>query len=204
MTMSTDVAGSVTVMIRALRHGDRSQVPTLWDRYFERLTRVAQPILRFGRCAAAGDEEDAALSAINEFCNVIAKGKLPYVDGREVLWGTLAKITERKAMKLARRFRREVSFEDLPPWSSTGCGASRIARVEPTTAYVALVKLVLAELLDTIKDPLWRQAVVLLNEGHTVPEIAHRVGRCRETVYIWFRAIGIMWEEHLDGKNLLD
>jgi hypothetical protein len=95
--MSTDTAGSVTVMIRFLQGGDRTQVPALWERYFERLAHLAHSIVRFG-----GTEEDAALSAIDAFCNGIAEGKFSYVENREILWGTLAKITERKAMQQVR------------------------------------------------------------------------------------------------------
>src|SRR5690348_4467330 len=95
MMSTTVTAGSVTVMIRFLRAGDRTRVPALWELYFERLARLAHPIVRFGPIAARGTEEDAALSAIDAFCNGIAEGKFPYVDSREVLWATLAKITER-------------------------------------------------------------------------------------------------------------
>ena len=202
--MSTDTAGSVTVMIRLLRGKDRTQVPVLWELYFERLARLAHPIVRFGPMAARGTEEDAALSAINDFCNGIAEGKFSYVDGREVLWGTLAKITERKAMQRVRRWTKEVSFEDLPPGSSSGDdGAGQLAIVEPTDEYKGLVNLVLAELIEKLENPLWRQAVLLRLEEYTVPEIAARLGKCREAVYVWFRAIREIWEEHLDGRTLL-
>jgi hypothetical protein len=203
--MSTDTAGSVTVMIRFLRAGDRTHVPALWELYFERLARLAHPIVRFGPIAARGTEEDAALSAIDSFCNGIAEGKFPYVDGREVLWATLAKITERKAMQRVRRWRKEVLFEDLPPALSSGNdGAGALAIIEPTSEYKGLVNLILAELIETLENPLWQQAVLLLLEGYTVPEIAARLGKSREAVYVWFRAIRTIWEERLEGRKILD
>jgi hypothetical protein len=203
--MPGDTAGSVTVMIRLLRAGDRAQVPGLWERYFERLARLAHPIVRFGPMAARGTEEDAALSAIDAFCNGIAEGGFSYVDGREVLWGTLARITERKAMQRVRRWRREVAFEDLPPGTSTGdYGAEGLAIVVPTPEYKALVNMILTELIEKLENPLWRQAVMLVLEGHTVPEIAARLGKSREIVYVWFRAIKAIWEEHLEGRAFLD
>ena len=203
--MSTDTAGSVTVMIRLLRGRDRTQVPVLWELYFERLAHLAHPIVRFGPLAARGTEEDAALSAIDAFCNGIAEGKFPYVDGREVLWSTLAKITERKAMQRVRRWKKEVSFEDLPPGSLSGDdGGGPIAVVVATSEYRDIVRLTLAELIEKLENPLWRQAVLLHLEGHTVPEIAARLGKCREAVYVWFRAIRKIWEEDLGGGRLLD
>ena len=129
--MSTDTAGSVTVMIRALREGDDSQATPLWERYFELMARLAHPIVRFGPLAARGTEEDAALSALNAFCDGIAHGRFPYVDSREVLWGTLATITERKAMQCVRRWKKEVSLEDHPSGSSSGGDTGRIMVVAP-------------------------------------------------------------------------
>ena len=109
----------------------------LWELYFERLARVAHPIVRFGPMAR-GTEEDAALSAIDAFCNGIAKGEFTYVDGREVLWGTLAKITERKAMQQRpairkRRSRSKISHRRRP----RDDGAGQLAIVEPTPEYKA-------------------------------------------------------------------
>jgi hypothetical protein len=203
--MSTDTAGSVTVMIRFLQGGDCTQVPALWERYFERLAHLAHSIVRFGPLAARGTEEDAALSAIDVFCNGIAEGKFSYVENRETLWGTLAKITERKAMQRVRRWKREVTFEDLPPGSSSGGdGAGGLAIVEPTAEYKDLVNMILAELIEKLENPLWRQAVLLVLEGYTVPEIAARLGKSRGIVYVWFRAIRQIWEEHLEGRTFLD
>jgi hypothetical protein len=192
--MSDEETGSVTWMIRSLRRGDRAHVPALWERYFERLAAVAGSIVRSGPLSAHGTEEDAALSAIDAFCNGIADGRFPYVDSREVLWGTLAKITERKAMQRVRGRRWEV------PWD----GDASLVVVEPTPEYRALVNLVLEELIDGLEKPVWRQAVLLVLEGHTVPEIAARLGRSREAIYVWFRAIRAVWEERLDGRSLLD
>jgi hypothetical protein len=199
-----DTVGSITVMIHALRAGDRTQKVTLCDRYLERLSRVAHPIVRFGPPGTRGTEEDAAISAINAFCDGIARGQFDYVSGREVLWSTLAKITERKAMQQVRRWKREVLLDDLPGGSSSGDGgAGRLATVEPTPEYKALVNLALTELIDLLDNPLWRQAVLLVLDGYGVPEIAARLGRSRECVYVWFRTIRKIWEEHLEGQTLL-
>jgi hypothetical protein len=192
--MSDEETGSVTLMIRSLREGNSAHVPALWERYFERLAAHARPLVRSGPLSAHGTEEDAALSAIDAFCNGIADGRFPYVDSREVLWGTLAKITERKAMQRVRGRRWEVSLD----------GDASLAVVEPTPEYRALVNLVLEELIDGLEKPFWRQAVLLVLEGHTVPEIAARLGRSRRLIYVWFEAIRAVWEERLDGRSLLD
>jgi hypothetical protein len=203
--MTQDTDGSVTRIIISIRGGDDANVAPLWERYFDRLTHHAARYLQFAP-GLADNDEDVALSAIDAFCNGLAEGKFDYVDGREVLWGTLARITERKALQRLRdkRWRREVRFNDLlPDGSSDADGCSRIAVVRPTDEYVDLVRLELGDLIDSLKDPRWRQAARMVMEGYTVPEIAHRLGPCRETVYIWFRTIRAIWEEEPGRENLL-
>ncbi len=194
--------GSVTVMIRRLRAGDRAEVASLWNRYFERLAQHAHPIVPWG----AYGREDAALSAINDFCDGMVRGKFLYVEGREVLWATLARITERKALRGVRRFRREVSFEALPPGTRLfDIGVDGVAFIEPTPEYKALVNMTLAELIDGLPNPLWRQAVLLRLEGHSVPEIAARLGKkSPRIVQLWFRAIEAIWRERLGGDSHVD
>ena len=57
---------SVTRWITQLRQGDDQAPQELWNRYFEKLVRLAskhlEPIAR-----RAADEEDVALSAFNNF-----------------------------------------------------------------------------------------------------------------------------------------
>src|SRR5262249_34695470 len=132
--MFQDTCGSETQIVISLRGGDRSKVTPLWERYFERLTHHAAKYLRYAR-RSDYSEEDAALSAINDFCDGLASGKLDFVDGREVVWRTLARITEWKVLQRRRlqRYKREVNVTDLQgDASSGGDGASRIAVVEPT------------------------------------------------------------------------
>jgi transposase len=43
--------------------------------------------------------------------------------------------------------------------------------------------------------------VRLVLEGYTVPEIAAKLERTRECVYVWFRTIRAIWGERLDEDN---
>jgi hypothetical protein len=59
--------GSVTGWIDGLKLGDSRAAQALWDRYFERLVRLARS--RLAICTGADEnEEDAALSAFTESC----------------------------------------------------------------------------------------------------------------------------------------
>jgi hypothetical protein len=198
--MPVDTCGSVTQIVISIRGGNQAKVMPLWERYFERLTHHAAKYLR---CAPNCDE-DAALSAINDFCNGLANGKFKYVDRREVLWGTLAKITERKARRLDKRFRREVRCTDIQgDASSYGGSVSRIAAIEPTDKYAGIVQTEIKDLIDALPNSLWREAVRMAMEGYTVPEIAAKLDRSRAVVYVWFQTICAIWEDSPGRENLL-
>ena len=70
--------------------------PALWERYFDRLVRLARKRLA---CRAGGveDEEDAALSAFDSFCAGLARGRFTELGDRDDLWKLLVVITARKA-----------------------------------------------------------------------------------------------------------
>jgi hypothetical protein len=191
----------VTQIVISIREGDRAKVIPLWERYFERLTHHAAKHLRY---SPSGWDEDAAISAFNDFCNGLAEGKFDYVDKREVLWGTLAKITERKAFRLKQRFKKEVTFTDLQGnQASDGDGVSRIAVLEPTDEYGGIVRVEIDDLIQALKNDLWREAARMAIEGYSVRQIAEKLGRTRSCVHVWFRTIRQLWENDPGRENLL-
>jgi hypothetical protein len=202
--MPTETTGSVTLIIRGIRGGDDGKVTPLWARYFERLTRHANKYLRSNPRLVVEDE-DVALSALNDFCNGLANGKLDYIDKREVLWGTLATIVERKALQRLRDRRwKQPVFTDLQPTAQcAGNGSTPVAIVEPTDPYIGVVSLELKELIDMLPNPLWRQAARMSLEGYTVREIAAKLDRGRACVHVWFRTIRAIWDEKPGRENLL-
>src|SRR5262249_9985475 len=70
---TTEVGGSVTRWIRAIKRGADSAAPRLWERYFDPLVRLAKA--RLGRSPRrVADEEDVALSALNSFVVALRDG----------------------------------------------------------------------------------------------------------------------------------
>lgn len=204
--MPEEAYGSVTQIVISLRGGDRAQVTPLWERYFDRLTHHAAKYLRYAKRSDYSDE-DAALSAIDAFFDGLAEGKFADVDRREKLWGLLARITERKVLQRLRgkRFDREIKFSDLQGGASeAGDGVCRIAAIEPSVEYREILRMEIDELIEKLPNPLWREAARLAMEGYTVPEIAAKLDRSRACVYVWFRAIEAIWEEHPGRAHLLE
>src|SRR5262245_51636439 len=89
--------GSVTHWIGDLKSGGDSAAQHLWERYFQRLVRLARKKLQSDRRPrTAEDEEDAALSAFDSFCRGVDRGRFPRLTDRDDLWRLLVVLTLRK------------------------------------------------------------------------------------------------------------
>src|SRR6516164_6970459 len=88
--------GSVSRLLEGFKAGDEAAVRSLWDRYCDRLVRLArQKLCNTGRGVA--DEEDVALSAFHSLCLGAREGRFPALADRGGLWGLLVFITAQKA-----------------------------------------------------------------------------------------------------------
>ena len=201
--MSSGDSGSVTHWIGALRGGDLDAAQPLWERYFARLVRLAQARLRTRRGAGAvEDEEDAALSAFDSFCRAATEGRFPRLDDRDDLWRLLVTITERKAIDQMRRTRRvkrgggRVRTEaDLAAGGPDDepAGLDQIAGPKPTPEFAAEFAEEYRRLFEALRDEELRRIAVWKLEGHTVDEIAVRLGCARRTVARRLELIRTLW-----------
>jgi RNA polymerase sigma factor (sigma-70 family) len=201
--MPTYDSGSVTHWIGALRGGDLDAARPLCERYFARLVRLARARLRARRRpGAAEDEEDAALSAFDSFCRAATQGRFPRLDDRDDLWRLLVAITERKAADQVRRARRlkrgggwvrtqgdlAVGGPDDEP-----AGLDAIAGHEPTPESAAEFAEEYRRLFEVLRDEDLRRIANWRLEGHTVDEIAARLGCARRTVARRLELIRTLW-----------
>ncbi len=97
---------SVTYWIDGLKAGNDDPIQRLWDRYFQRLVRLASTRLP-NHARRAVDEEDIALSAFQSFCERARKGQFPELANRDDLWRVLFAITVRKAIGAVRHQTRK-------------------------------------------------------------------------------------------------
>ena len=97
--MEAQGEGSVTRWIGELKSGGDFAVQHLWERYFERLVRLARKKLQgTRRPRIVEDEEDAALSAFDSFCRGVDRGRFARLADRDDLWRLLVVLTLRKAL----------------------------------------------------------------------------------------------------------
>ena len=93
---------SVTDWIVQLKAGDPQASQRLWERYVDRLVRLAR--IKLGRTPRrVADEEDVAQSAFDGFFRGVEEKRFPQLDDRDGLWQVLVMLTDRKTIDHRRR-----------------------------------------------------------------------------------------------------
>jgi len=203
--MPPEEDGSITCWIDQLRAGDPAAAQPLWERYFQRLVWLARAKLPTAlRAGADSDEEDAALSAFQSFCQGAAQGRFPRLDDRHDLWRLLVTITARKTadqIERARSLKRgggrllDEAALDGPDPERRGGGLDQLPGPDPTPEFAAMVAEQYQHLLDLLGDETLRSIAVWKLEGYTVKEIAQRLDRSERMVAYKLELIRLRWEE---------
>ncbi len=98
---STD--GSITYWLKLLDTNEGSVARgALFERYFQRLVRLARRRLKTAS-RAAEDEEDVALEALDSFFRRAEQGDFARLNNRGELWSLLVTIASRKAINQYNR-----------------------------------------------------------------------------------------------------
>jgi len=185
---------SVTHWIGALKAGDKEAAQPLWERYFDRLVRLAGARLRAVRASGQReDAEDAALSAFDSFCAAAQVGRFPRLADRGDLWQLLVVITARKACDQLQRERAQKRGGGR----TAPAGVDDLAAIvgsEPTPEFAAIVAEEFERRLESLPDETFRTIALCKLEGYTGEEIAERLGCSLRTVTNKLRWIRMAWE----------
>jgi DNA-directed RNA polymerase specialized sigma24 family protein len=199
--MAGDGEHSVTQWVSDLKTGAQSEAARLlWQRYFDRLARLAQARLRTVAQGAA-DGEDVALSVLDSFFKGAADGRFPRVADRDDLWRLLVTITARKAHNQRRdegrqkrgggRVVGEGAFAAAGP-----AGDDFLAQVvghEPTPEFAAMVTDEYRRLFGCLTDESLRVVALLRLEGYSTEEIARSLDCGLRTVERKLEVIRKRW-----------
>lgn len=176
---------SVTEWLGRLKAGDQTVGQQLWQRYVERLVRLADRKLGDAPKRVA-DEEDVVLSVFHAFLRGVADGRFTRLDDRDDLWQVLVMLTERKAIGARRweqadkRGGREVrggtAVEGHGGSGSAVDGLGQIADDEPTPRIAAAVREELSERLRQLEDDGQRRIVLGKLAGYRNAELATQLG----------------------------
>jgi RNA polymerase sigma factor (sigma-70 family) len=193
---------SVTMWIDGIKAGDGTDIQRLWDRYFERLVRLASSRLP-AHSRRSFDEEDVALSAFESFCDRAFRGQYPQLSGRDDLWRLLGTITVRKAIDTMRRQNRQkrggggVLGESalLATEDAGGVGLAEILSREPTPEQAAQFADDYYRFLARLEEPTLRAVALRRLEGHSAREIAQALHVSTKTVERKLQLIRAIWTE---------
>jgi RNA polymerase sigma factor (sigma-70 family) len=204
--MEPEAEGSVTRWIGDLKSGGDGAAQHLWERYFQRLVRLAKNKLHNGRHRRTDeDEEDAALSAFDSFCRGAGRGRFPRLTDRNDLWRLLVVLTVRKAIDQINRQgaakrggeRKVGEFRPLDG-GDDDVGSDPLDRLlgsEPTPEFAAMVAEERRRLRDALGDASLCQVLDLRLEGYTREEIAVEMGCAVATVKRRLDTIRQIWLE---------
>jgi len=195
--------GSVSGWIEAAKNGDESSVRKLWDRYRDRVVRLARTRMQ-GASRRVSDEEDVALSAFARFCLGIQEQKFPQLDNRDDLWRILAKITVQKSLDQAKGERRQKrgggnvrgDSAFLNPPSASGInGIEQVLCDAPTPELAASFAEECGKMLESLGDERLQEIALAKLEGHTNAELAQKYDCAVSTIERALRLIRKKWEE---------
>jgi RNA polymerase sigma factor (sigma-70 family) len=195
---------SITEIIPGLMGGDSDAARVAWDRFFEKLCRVAAKRLSPGRLRAA-DDEDVAASAFASVCRRLKRGDYPSITNRDELWRLLARVAERKAYTMLRdearqkRGQGKVSGESvfLDLGVSRAIGIDAVASAEPTPAFIVEMADTVGKMFSAL-DAQGRQLAKLKLQGYRNDEIAKKLGRSIATVERKLKLIRSIWSSQTE------
>jgi DNA-directed RNA polymerase specialized sigma24 family protein len=206
--MSSD--DSVTEWLQELKQGEASAAHKLWQRYVERLIRLAHDKLG-GSSRRVSDEEDVVVAAFARFCQGIDAGRFSQLNDRGDLWQVLLMLTERQARDQKRRqlaakrgggqVRGESVFEAGHSDEASVRGIARIVDREPTPELAAETVDQLRVLLHDLQDDSLRQLAIAKLESRSNEEIARQQGISLRSVERRLSLIRKIWQERLREEH---
>lgn len=180
---------SVTFWIQAVRAGDSTAAQELWNRYFDKLMRLARARMNH-LPKATYDEEDAAISTFQVLYRQLQNGSYPELSDRDELWQLMLTV-------MARKINRRAEYESAAKRSSNGLPATPFdsAAVIDTTAVEVADEC--GALLTKLADPNLEQVALWKLDGFTNDEIAQKLNKTRRTVQRMLNLIREIWTNEL-------
>lgn len=202
----------VSEWIERIKAGDQEAATKLWNKYYDKLIRLACRRLKGAR-RRSEDEEDVVARAFETFFRRAKEESFSELRDRNDLWRLLVTITDRKAKNFVRaetrqkrgsgKIRGESGFygnaKDKKKKPADGGGADQFAGVEPTPEFTAMMLDHFQHLLDGLDEDL-REIALLKLEGFSHDEIAQEIGRSARTVERRVWLIREKWKQE-DEKN---
>jgi len=197
--------GSVTRWVTALREGDGEAARKLWDRYFQKLVRLARQKLQGTPCRVA-DEEDVALSVFRRLCDGAERGRFANLGSRDELWRLLVTITTNRVIDQQRRLhcekraagnQAEAALERA--LRSSAYSLDQLVAEEPTPEFLCQLAEEHARLMERLDDGTLRKIVLLKLDGMNNEEVAASLGITSRSVRRKLARIREIWCDEVES-----
>jgi RNA polymerase sigma factor (sigma-70 family) len=193
--------GSVSRQIADLKAGNQAAARELFNRYFEKLKRLALKKLPDASRRIA-DEEDVVVDVLDSLCRGAQRGRFPLLTNRDDLWRLLTVMTKRKAINQFKRQRTEKqgggkvkgeSVFDRSGGATSKPGIQGVAAKAPCPSTLAELKEEFDRLLAVLEDETLQKIAIWSMEGYTNKEIAKQIGRSLSSVDRKLKLIRDKW-----------
>ncbi|MEN9554832.1 MAG: hypothetical protein RLZZ232_1118 [Planctomycetota bacterium] len=197
---------SVTGLLQAVREDDSLASLALWQRYVERLVRLAQKRLS-GANRKIVDGDDIASEVFTEFLKGVQDCRFQRLNDRQDFWQILAMLTERRVIAHWRREQAQKRGGGELLGESALHGAHdndahvmhNIVGGEPTPEFAAEFTETLQRLMLSLQDEVLRRLASDQLAGYTQDEMAQRQGIAIPTVQRKLRLIRDTWQQELES-----
>ncbi len=183
---SSSADSSVTQWVAGLKAGEAEAAERLWNRYFQRLVRLARKMLGSTPRRMA-DEEDVAATVFRNLWQGASTGRFPELRNRENLWPLLIVLTSRRVRDLLRYHKRR-GCEETPE------NLDHLIAEEPTPEFAAIMSENVVRLFDLLDNPVLRRVAQAKLEGRENAEIARQLGCSLRTVERKLKVIRRIWD----------
>lgn len=201
---------SVTAWISELKCGKDVASQKIWERYFEKLVRVASRQLGSAPRRIA-DEEDVAVSVFQCLCDGAVAGRFSQLRDRDDLWKLLTAISSMKAVdQIRRQTAKKRGGTDLrgesivAAMTSQPGGFDQLLDGEPTPEFLAIMDEQQRELFRALPDASQREVARLRFEGFSNEEIAEQLGTSLRSVERKLKIVREIWTDFLQAQSESD
>ena len=201
---------SVTAWIGDLKQGGDLATQRIWERYFQKLVRLASRQLGSAPRRIA-DEEDVAVSVFQCLYDGAASGRFDQLQDRDDLWKLLTAISSMKAVDQIRRQTAkkrggtDVRGESIVAgWDRPAGGLDQLLHSDPSPEFLAIMDEQQRQLFLALPDHSQREVARLRFEGCSNDEIAKQLGMSLRSVERKLKLIREVWTEILHEEESAD
>lgn len=182
-----------------MQAGEHSAAEALWQRYYNKVIRVAnRHLLDSPRVMA--DSEDVAISAFKSFFRAVEEGRTPQLNTADEIWRLLVTLTARKAIKQLRYENRVKRNDGNQNENDDSAAIENLVGNEPSPEFSVAIFQEFQALNERLPDDEMRHIAQRKMEGFSSSEIAQEIGCDLRTIQ---RRLAIIRSLLIDTVNEL-